>query len=143
MSEAARVFIEDMREGMRAALEKTFTEDDVLAFAALTGDNNPAHVDADFAASSVFGRQVVHGMFTASLISAVLGTKLPGRGAIYVSQTIQFRKPVFIGDTVRAEVEISAIDARRKRVTLATRCLVEGKPVLRGEAVVIAPSREG
>ena len=143
MSEAAQVFIEDMREGMRAALEKTFTEDDVLAFAALTGDNNPAHVDADFAASSVFGRQVVHGMFTASLISAVLGTKLPGRGAIYVSQTIQFRKPVFIGDTVRAEVEISAIDARRKRVTLATRCLVEGKPVLRGEAVVIAPSREG
>ncbi len=143
MSEAARVFIEDMREGMRAALEKTFTEDDVLAFAALTGDNNPAHVDADFAASSVFGRQVVHGMFTASLISAVLGTKLPGRGAIYVSQTIQFRKPVFIGDTVRAEVEISAIDARRKRITLATRCLVEGKPVLRGEAVVIAPSREG
>ena len=143
MSEAAQVFIEDMREGMRAALEKTFTEDDVLAFAALTGDNNPAHVDADFAASSVFGRQVVHGMFTASLISAVLGTKLPGGGAIYVSQTIQFRKPVFIGDTVRAEVEISAIDARRKRVTLATRCLVEGKPVLRGEAVVIAPSREG
>ena len=143
MSEVAQVFIEDMREGMRAALEKTFTEDDVLAFAALTGDNNPAHVDADFAASSVFGRQVVHGMFTASLISAVLGTKLPGRGAIYVSQTIQFRKPVFIGDTVRAEVEISAIDARRKRVTLATRCLVEGKPVLRGEAVVIAPSREG
>ena len=143
MSEAAQVFIEDMREGMRAALEKTFTEDDVLAFAALTGDNNPAHVDADFAASSVFGRQVVHGMFTASLISAVLGTKLPGRGAIYVSQTIQFRKPVFIGDTVRAEVEISAIDARRKRVTLATRCLVAGKPVLRGEAVVIAPSREG
>ncbi len=143
MSEAARVFIEDMREGMRAALEKTFTEDDVLAFAALTGDNNPAHVDADFAASSVFGRQVVHGMFTASLISAVLGTKLPGGGAIYVSQTIQFRKPVFIGDTVRAEVEISAIDARRKRVTLATRCLVAGRPVLRGEAVVIAPSREG
>ncbi len=143
MSEAAQVFIEDMREGMRAALEKTFTEDDVLAFAALTGDNNPAHVDADFAASSVFGRQVVHGMFTASLISAVLGTKLPGRGAIYVSQTIQFRKPVFIGDTVRAEVEVSAIDARRKRVTLATRCLVEGKPVLRGEAMVIAPSREG
>jgi 3-hydroxybutyryl-CoA dehydratase len=143
MSSVEQVFIEDMREGMSAALERTFTREDVEAFARLTGDVNPAHVDADFAASSVFGKPVVHGMLTAALISAVLGTKLPGKGAVYVSQTIQFRKPVFPGDAVRAEVEITAIDARRKRVTLATRCLVDGKLVLRGEAVVIAPSRKG
>ncbi len=143
MSSVEQVFIEDMREGMSAALERTFTREDVEAFARLTGDVNPAHVDADFAASSVFGKPVAHGMLTAALISAVLGTKLPGKGAVYVSQTIQFRKPVFPGDAVRAEVEITAIDARRKRVTLATRCLVDGKPVLRGEAVVIAPSRKG
>jgi len=143
MSSVEQVFIEDMREGMSAALERTFTREDVEAFARLTGDVNPAHVDADFAASSVFGKPVAHGMLTAALISAVLGTKLPGKGAVYVSQTIQFRKPVFPGDAVRAEVEITAIDARRKRVTLATRCLVDGKPVLRGEAVVIPPSRKG
>jgi len=81
-------------------------------------------------------------MLTASLISAVLGTRLPGRGAIYVSQSIQFRAPVFIGDTVTAEVEVASVDARRRRVTLATRCLVGDKVVLRGEAVVLAPSRE-
>ena len=142
MSEIAQVFIEDMREGMSAAMEKTFTEDDVAAFARLSGDYNPAHMDADFAAKGIFGRRVVHGMLTASLVSAVLGVKLPGRGTVYVSQTLRFRAPVFIGDTVRAQIVITAIDARRKRVTFATTCTVGEKTVLKGEAVIIAPSRE-
>ena len=141
MSDAAQVFIEDMREGMTAQLQRTFTREDVEAFARLSGDVNPAHVDAAYAAASIFGKPVVHGMLTASLISALLGTRLPGRGAIYLSQSLQFRAPVFIGDTVQAEVEITGIDTRRKRVTFACRCMVDGKQVLRGEAIVLAPGR--
>ena len=137
----AQVFIEDMEVGMRAALEKVLDEEAVRAFAALTGDVNPVHLDAEHAARTMFGRPIAHGMLTASLISAVLGTRLPGRGAIYVSQTLQFRAPVFVGDTVTAEVEITAIDRRRRRVSFATRCRVGEKEVLRGEAVLIAPSR--
>ncbi len=143
MSEVAQVFIEDIEPGMTASLSRTFGEEEVEAFARITGDVNPAHLDEEFAATTVFGRRVVHGMLTASLISAVLGTRLPGKGAVYVSQSIQFRAPVFIGDTVTAEVEVASVDARRRRVTLATRCLVDGKVVLRGEAVVLAPSRNG
>ncbi len=143
MSEVAQVFIEDIEPGMKASLNRTFGEEEVEAFARITGDVNPAHLDEEFAATTVFGRRVVHGMLTASLISAVLGTRLPGKGAIYVSQSIQFRAPVFIGDTVTAEVEVASVDARRRRVTLDTRCLVDGKVVLRGEAVVLAPSRDG
>ncbi len=143
MSEVAQVFIEDIEPGMTASLSRTFGEEEVEAFARITGDVNPAHLDEEFAATTVFGRRVVHGMLTASLISAVLGTRLPGKGAIYVSQSIQFRAPVFIGDTVTAEVEVASVDARRRRVTLATRCLVGDKVVLRGEAVVLAPSRDG
>ncbi len=143
MSEVVQVFIEDIEPGMTASLSRTFGEEEVEAFARITGDVNPAHLDEEFAATTVFGRRVVHGMLTASLISAVLGTRLPGKGAIYVSQSIQFRAPVFIGDTVTAEVEVASVDARRRRVTLATRCLVGDKVVLRGEAVVLAPSRDG
>jgi len=142
MSEVAQVFIEDIEPGMKASLSRTFGEEEVETFARITGDANPAHLDEEFAATTVFGRRVVHGMLTASLISAVLGTRLPGKGAIYVSQSIQFRAPVFIGDTVTAEVEVTSVDARRRRVTLATRCLVGDKVVLRGEAVVLAPSRD-
>ncbi len=141
MSDVAQVFIEDMREGMTAQLQRTFTREDVEAFARLSGDVNPAHVDAAYAATGIFGKPVVHGMLTASLISALLGTRLPGRGAVYLSQSLHFRAPVFIGDTVQAEVEITGIDTRRKRVTFACRCMVGGKQVLRGEATVLAPGR--
>ena len=137
-----QVFIEDMEVGMTAALERVLDEAAVRTFAEITGDVNPVHLDADYAAGTMFGRPIAHGMLTASLISAVLGTRLPGKGAIYVSQTVQFRAPVFVGDVVKAEVEITAIDRRRRRVTFATRCFVGEKEVLRGEAVLIAPSRE-
>ncbi len=143
MSGIAQVFVEDIEPGMKASLSRAFGEEEVETFARVTGDVNPAHLDDGFAATTVFGWRVVHGMLTASLISAVLGTRLPGKGAVYVSQSIQFRAPVFIGDTVTAEVEVSSVDARRKRVTLATRCLVGDRVVLRGEAVVLAPSRNG
>ena len=136
-----QVFIEDMEEGMSARLTRRLDEEAVRTFAALTGDVNPVHLDATYAAETPFKRPIVHGMLTASLISAVLGTQLPGKGAIYVSQSIQFRAPVYVGDDVTAEVTVTAIDTRRRRVTFATRCLVGDKEVLRGEAVLIAPSR--
>ncbi len=136
-----QVFIEDMEEGMSARLTRRLDEKAVRTFAALTGDVNPVHLDAAYAAETPFKRPIVHGMLTASLISAVLGTQLPGKGAIYVSQSIQFRAPVYVGDDVTAEVTVTAIDTRRRRVTFATRCLVGDKEVLRGEAVLIAPSR--
>ena len=136
-----QVFIEDMEEGMSARLTRRLDEEAVRTFAALTGDVNPVHLDAAYAAETPFKRPIVHGMLTASLISAVLGTQLPGKGAIYVSQSSQFRAPVYVGDDVTAEVTVTAIDTRRRRVTFATRCLVGDKEVLRGEAVLIAPSR--
>ncbi len=136
-----QVFIEDMEEGMSARLTRRLDEEAVRTFAALTGDVNPVHLDAAYAAETPFKRPIVHGMLTASLISAVLGTQLPGKGAIYVSQSIQFRAPVYVGDDVTAEVTVTAIDTRRRRVTFTTRCLVGDKEVLRGEAVLIAPSR--
>ncbi len=136
-----QVFIEDMQEGMTAQLTRCLDEEAVRTFAALTGDTNPVHLDAAYAAGTPFQRPIVHGMLTASLISAVLGTQLPGKGAIYVSQTIQFRAPVHVGDEVTAEVTVTSIDQRRRRVTFATRCRVGEKEVLRGEAVLIAPSR--
>ncbi len=136
-----QVFIEEMEEGMSARLTRRLDEEAVRTFAALTGDVNPVHLDAAYAAETPFKRPIVHGMLTASLISAVLGTQLPGKGAIYVSQSIQFRAPVYVGDDVTAEVTVTAIDTRRRRVTFATRCLVGDKEVLRGEAVLIAPSR--
>ena len=143
MTDTTGYCIEDLAKGMTARFEKTLDEAAVNAFAELSGDVNPVHLDKAYAADTMFGRRIAHGMLTASLISTILGTKLPGPGSIYVSQSIRFRAPVFLGDHVVAEAEITAIDVRRRRVTLACRCLVGDKVVLDGEAVLIAPSRKG
>lgn len=139
MSDA--VCFEDLQPGHRASTGKTITEADILMFAAVSTDTNPVHLDAEAAASSMFKQRVAHGMLSAGLISAVLGTKLPGPGTIYLSQTLRFRAPVKIGDTVTATVEVMELDAERRRATLRTVCTVGGKPVIEGEAVVIPPSR--
>ena len=123
--------------GQSAALTRTLTEADVMAFAEVTGDFNPVHMDADAAAASSFGERIVHGMLTASLLSALLASKLPGPGAIYLSQTLRFLRPVKIGDTVSAHVSITSIDAETRRITLATSVRNErGKSVVDGEAIV-------
>ena len=123
--------------GQSAALTRTLTEADVMAFAEVTGDFNPVHMDADAAAASSFGERIVHGMLTASLLSALLASKLPGPGAIYLSQTLRFLRPVKIGDTVSAHVSITSIDAETRRITLATSVRNErGKSVVEGEAIV-------
>jgi 3-hydroxybutyryl-CoA dehydratase len=130
---------EDLSLGQSARFAKTITESDILLFAAVSGDNNPVHLDAEAAASSFFGERVAHGMLTASLISGLLGTKLPGPGAVYVSQTLHFRAPVRIGQTVAATAEVTALDPDRRRATLRTRCTAAGVVVLEGEAVVMLP----
>jgi len=125
--------------GRKAQLAKTITEADILLFAAVSLDTNPVHLDAEAAAASPFKERVAHGMLSAGLISAVLGTKLPGPGTIYLGQTLRFRAPVKIGDTVTAEAEIPAYNPEKRRATLRTTCTVRGKIVIEGEAQVIAP----
>ena len=133
--------IAEFAVGQSAELIRTLTERDVMAFAEVTGDFNPVHVDADAAAASSFGERIVHGMLTASLFSALLAMKLPGPGAIYLSQSLRFLRPVKIGDTVTARVEIVSIDIARRRLTLATFVRNErGKNVIDGDAVVQLPA---
>ena len=133
--------LEDLEIGQTAELRRTVTAPDIEAFAAVTGDANPVHLDEAYAAATPFKGRIAHGMLSAGYISAVLGTRLPGPGAIYVSQTLNFRRPVRIGDEVTAEVKVTAIDPARSRVTFATGCVVAGKTVVEGEAVVVVPRR--
>jgi len=126
---------------MTATFGKTITDADILMFAGVSGDTNPVHLNEEFAAGTPFHGRIVHGMLTASLISTVLGTKLPGPGCIYVSQTMRFLAPVRSGDTVRAEVTLRTVDREKKRAIFDTACKVLGKNVLEGEAVLFVPRR--
>jgi 3-hydroxybutyryl-CoA dehydratase len=110
--------IGDFHIGQHASFTKTFTEEDVRRFIAITGDTNPLHVDEEFAAATRFGRRVVHGMLTASLFSTMVGMLIPGTGAIYRSQTLQFLRPVHVGDTVTAHFVVRAIDHAKHRLTI-------------------------
>lgn len=130
--------LDELEVGRKADFTKTISEADVYGFAGITGDFNPVHVDRVAAAASPFGRRVVQGMLTASLISTAIGMKLPGPGVIYVSQSLRFRAPVFIDDTVTAEVEVAEIVREKNRVRLATRCLnQDGEVVAEGESWVM------
>ena len=134
--------IHEMRVGETASFTKTIAEADVHAFAGITGDFNPVHINDTYAAASMFGRRIAHGMLCAGLISAVFGMKLPGPGAIYVQQSLKFLKPVYIGDTVTAEVEVAEILQERNRVTFRTRCVnQDGQIVLEGESTLM-PRRD-
>ena len=132
---------DDLEIGMGAEITKVTADDDIRAFAALTGDDNPVHLDEDFAKTTRFGGRIAHGMLTASLISAVIGTRLPGPGCIYVEQVLRFKAPVRIGDEVTARVTVSGLIAEKKFVRLETLCLVGGETVLEGEATVYVPAR--
>jgi 3-hydroxybutyryl-CoA dehydratase len=135
------LFLVDLSVGQSAELTRTVDERAIELFAEVTGDNNPVHLDADFAATTPFKERIAHGMLSAGYISAVIGTKLPGPGAIYMSQQLSFRRPVKIGDEVTARATITAIDTDKARVTLETVCLVGGKPVLSGEALIMVPRK--
>ena len=132
---------EDLAIGQTASLGKTITEADVLLFGAVSLDTNPVHFNAEAAAQTLFKERIAHGMLSAGLISAVLGTKLPGPGSIYLTQSLAFRRPVRIGDTVTATVTVTALDPDTRRATLSTVCTVGGKTVITGEATVLPLSR--
>ncbi|MEN8171262.1 MAG: MaoC family dehydratase [Chloroflexota bacterium] len=123
-----------------ASLTKTFSDNDVRTFAEISGDVNPVHLDDDFAAATRFEKRLVHGMLTAGLISAVLGTQLPGPGSVYIRQIINFRAPVFINDTITATVTVANLQDEKPIVTLKTICKNQDDVVvLDGEAVLLKP----
>ena len=122
---------EDLELGMEASFQKAVSEADIIAFATVTGDKNPVHLDEVYAAKTL----------TAGYISAVFGMEMPGPGAIYVSQTLNFKAPVRIGDVVTAKVKVVELIAAKRRARFECVCLVNGKPVLEGEAVLMVPGR--
>lgn len=136
------LYFEDLSVGMTETLTKTIDSSDVVGFAEVTGDRNPIHLSEHFAAKTPFGTRIAHGLYTASLISAVLGTRLPGPGAVYISQTLNFRAPVKIGDTVEVKVLVAELIPEKFRARLSCACTVEDDTVLDGEAWVKVPSRE-
>jgi len=136
------LFFEDLSLGMAERLKKTVAASDVVGFAQLTGDRNPIHLSEHFAAKTTFRTRIAHGLYTASLISAVLGTRLPGPGAVYISQTLNFRAPVKIGDTVVVTVTVAELIPEKCRARLSCQCEVSGEVVLDGEAWVKVPSEK-
>ena len=137
------LFLEDLSVGQSAELTMTVTEGGIQSFAEVTGDVNPVHLDEAYAATTPFKTRIAHGMLSAGYISAVIGTKLPGPGAIYVGQTLRFKRPVKIGDEVTARCTITEIDQEKARIVLETVCTVADKPVVEGEANIMVPRREG
>ncbi len=132
--------IGQLEVGQKASMRKTITEADVSAFAQISGDTNPVHLDKEYAAKSMFKERIAHGMLTAGLISAVLGTQLPGVGCIYLSQSLKFLAPVKLGDTIEAEVEVIEKLEEKNRVRLRTVCRNQsGQVVIDGEALIMPP----
>ena len=136
------ICIEDLEIGMARSLRKVVEDKDIEAFAEVSTDHNPVHMDDDYARETIFGGRIAHGMLTAGLVSAVIGEQLPGHGTVYLGQTLKFMAPVRPGDEVFTEVSVKTIDLAKRRVTLDCRCSVGDTVVLRGEAVVLAPSRK-
>lgn len=132
---------EDLSLGLQATVSRTITDTDLRNFTGVSGDTNPMHLNEEYAKATPFGGIIVHGLLTASLISAAIGTKLPGPGCIYMNQTLRFLAPVRVGDTVYATVTVKELMPEKNRVLLDTRCTVKGKPVIEGEALIKVPSR--
>ena len=136
------ICIEDIEIGMVRSLRKVVTDRDIALFAEISTDENPIHLDENYAQNNIFDGRVAHDMLAAGLINAVIGEQLPGHGTVYLGQNLKFLAPVRPGDMVLAEVEVTDIDHSRRRVTMNTRCIVEDKVVLTGNATVLAPSRK-
>ena len=135
------LFFEDLSVGQTAEITRVVEARDLTAFAEVSGDTNPVHLDETYAKTTPFQGRIAHGLLSAAYISAVLGTRLPGPGAIYLTQSLRFRRPVKIGDAVTARVSVSALDERRAHATLTTLCIVDGRNVVEGEAMVMVPRR--
>lgn len=132
-------YFEDLSVGMRETIKKTVLNEDVIGFAELSGDHNPIHLSEHFARKTRFGGRIVHGLYTASLISAVIGMRLPGPGAVYISQSLNFLGPVKIGDVIDVSVEVVELIEKGRRVRLHCECRVADKLVLDGEGVLSVP----
>ena len=136
------ICVEDLEIGMSRTLERKITQNDIQVFSRVSGDENPVHLDEEYARQTIFGRRIAHGMLTASLISAVIAEQLPGHGTVYLSQTLKFVKPVVPGQLVTTTILVTHIEYSNRRVTLDCKCKVDEKVVLAGEALVLAPSRK-
>ncbi|MDC3002667.1 MaoC family dehydratase [Paracoccaceae bacterium] len=136
------ICIEDIEMGMTRYIRKVITDRDIEQFAEISTDHNPVHLDDEYARDTIFEGRIAHGMLTAGLVSAVIGEQLPGHGTIYMSQNLKFLAPVRPGDLVYAEVKVVDMVIDKRRVKLDCRCEVNGKNVLVGEAIVLAPSRK-
>lgn len=141
MEELHGYYLEDLEVGMTASYAKTISESDVYMFAGISGDNNPIHINSEYAATTPFKQRIVHGMFCAALISTVAGTRMPGPGAIYIEQQIKFKAPVHIGDTAKATGTIEEIDERRRRVKMRTDVHVGDKLVATGYGTYMVDKR--
>lgn len=141
MHAVKQYFLEDLAVGMRAEYAREVTEDMIESFAEVSGDFNPLHLDDDYARTTLFKGRIAHGMLSAAFISKVFGTVMPGKGSVYISQTLRFLAPVRIGDTVITTVEVTAIDAAKRRVTFKSRCKVGATVVIDGDALILVPSR--
>lgn len=135
------LYFDELSVGQSAEMSRVVGAADIELFAEVSGDSNPLHLDDAYARTTSFGERIAHGMLSGAYISAVIGMKLPGPGAIYLSQTLRFRRPVKIGDLVTARVTVKALDPAKGHVTFDTVCEVNGKAVVDGEALIIAPRR--
>lgn len=131
--------LEEIEVGMNASYSQTVTDADIKSFAGISGDRNPVHLDEKYAEESRYKKRIVHGMMTASYFSALFGTKIPGEGCVYVSQTLRFKRAIYLGDTVTATVTVTDVDLSKKRVFFRTTCMVKNKIVTDGEAELFVP----
>ncbi len=131
--------IDEIEVGMKASYSQTITDADIKMFSGISGDNNPVHMDELYAKESRYKGRIAHGLLSASFFSALFGTKLPGKGCVYVSQNLEFKRPVYIGDTVRAIVEVVDVNSLKRRVFFKTTCLVKNKIVIAGYAELYVP----
>lgn len=134
------IVLEELEIGMRRTLTKAITQRDIAIFAELSTDHNPVHLDESYARDTIFGGVIAHGMLTAGLISAIIGEQLPGHGSVYLGQSLKFMAPVRPGDIVEAMVTVASVDHAKRRVTLDCAAMVGDTVVLKGEALVLAPS---
>ncbi|MBL4801268.1 MAG: MaoC family dehydratase [Emcibacter sp.] len=143
MSDVKEACLEELEMGQSYSTVNVVTDEDIIKFSEVTGDVNPIHLDDDYAKNSIFGERIAHGMISAGYISAIFGTKFPGPGSIYMTQSLKFRAPVKINDTVETTVTIIDLNEKRKRVTLNCECKVGDTVVLTGEAQLMVPRRQG
>jgi len=134
--------VSEITVGMKESYSQTISDADIKVFAGISGDHNPVHLSEEYAENSMFKKRIAHGLMSGSFFSALFGTKLPGKGCVYVSQNLNFKRPVYIGDTVTATIEVTSIDNNKRRVFFNTYCMVKGKVVIDGVAEIYIPPKD-